>query len=125
MSGWLWLGIAAMGVVGAPLRYVVDGVVSSRAFGAFPLGTLVVNVSGAFVLGVLTGMELSHGLGSTWKLLAGTGFCGAFTTFSTFAFETVALTREGQRLTAVRNVAVTLVAGCLAAAAGWALAAAI
>ena len=83
------------GAVGAPARYLVDGVVQSRSRGVAPWGTFVINVSGSFVLGVVTGAVLYHGLGPLPKTALGTGFCGAYTTFSTFSYETVRLLEEG------------------------------
>ena len=69
------------------------------------MGTLVVNLSGCFVLGLLTGLAIYDGLPGTPKLVLGTGLVGAYTTFSTFSFETVALLEEGQARAAARNVA--------------------
>ena len=123
MTPLAWAAFVVAGAVGAPLRYVVDGFVAERVSGAFPWGTWLINVSGSFVLGVLTGLALYHGLPRTPKLVLGTGFCGAFTTFSTFSYETVRLVEEGDVDDAVRNVAATVAAGLAAAAAGMALAA--
>jgi CrcB protein len=122
MSWWQWVLVGVAGAIGAPLRYVVDTVVSDRVEGLFPMGTLVVNLSGCFVLGLLTGLALYDGLPGTTKLVLGTGLVGAYTTFSTFSFETVALLEEGQSWAAARNVAVSAVVGTLAAAAGLAVA---
>jgi CrcB protein len=91
---------------------------------AFPWGTFVVNLSGAFVLGLVTGLGLyHHGLGSVPKAVLGAGFCGAYTTFSTFSYETVRLVEEGALGAAAANLAGSLLLGLLAAAAGLALAA--
>ena len=123
MSWWEWVLVAVAGSVGAPLRYVVDTLVTDRAGGLFPLGTLVVNVSGCFVLGLLTGLSLYHGLSSPPRVVLGTGLVGAYTTFSTFSFETVALLEEGEVRQAVRNVGLSTLIGTLSAAAGLAAAA--
>jgi CrcB protein len=120
----LFLGVAVAGAVGAPARYLLDGVIQARAGGDFPLGTLFVNVSGSLVLGFVTGLVLYHALPNTPRVLLGTGFCGAFTTFSTFAFESVRLSEEGEQLRATANVAVSVVAGLLAAGVGLLLASA-
>ena len=80
--------------MGAPARYLLDGYVQARARGGLPLGTLVINVSGSLVLGFLTGLALYHAFPATPKTVLGTGFCGAYTTFSTFAYETVRLAEE-------------------------------
>jgi CrcB protein len=84
---------------------------------------LTVNLSGSLVYGAITGLGLYHAFPATPKLLLGTGACGAYTTFSTFALESVLLVREGERLGAALNLVVSVVAGCLAAAIGLALAA--
>ena len=92
-----YLGVILAGALGAPLRYLVDSRIQSARRRAFPLGTLVVNVSGSLVLGVVTGLALYHGLPRVPKAVLGAGFCGAYTTFSTHAFETVRLAEDGAR----------------------------
>jgi len=87
------------------------------------MGTLVVNTSGSLALGYLTGLALYHGLADTLCVVLGAGLCGAYTTFSTFGFETVRLVEEGATTEAFRNAAGTLLAGGVAAALGIGLAA--
>ena len=123
MPWWEWLLVGVAGAVGAPLRYMVDTVVSARAGGQFPLGTMTVNLSGCFALGVLTGLVLYHGVGAAPNLIAGTGVVGAYTTFSTFSLETLSLVEAGEAGLAFRNAVVSVLGGTLAAAAGWGLAA--
>ncbi|HEX8804263.1 MAG TPA: fluoride efflux transporter CrcB [Acidimicrobiales bacterium] len=125
MSPLAWVGFVAAAAVGAPLRYLVDTAVADRTGGAFPWGTVTVNVTGSLVLGLLTGLALHHGLPDTPKVMLGTGFCGAYTTFSTHTFETVRLLEEGAPSAAVRNAAGTLLASTAAAAFGLALAVAL
>lgn len=122
MSWWEWLLVAAAGASGAPLRYVIDTLVSDRVGGVFPVGTMLVNLSGSFLLGVITGLTLYHGLDHLPRNVIGTGFLGAYTTFSTFSLETLALMQAGESRLAVWNSLGSLVAGTLAAAAGWGLA---
>jgi CrcB protein len=108
--------VAAGAAVGAPLRFLTDRYVVGRILrGAtpFPWGTLTVNVLGSFVLGVLTGVT-DH----TTTLLVGVGFCGAFTTYSTFAAETLQLARAGNRTGAGLNVVLNLGVGLAAAILG-------
>jgi CrcB protein len=124
VSPLLWLSVAAVGAGGAVARYLVDSAIARRTFRAFPLGTLAVNLSGCAVFGLVTGLALYHAFPATPKLLLGTSACGAYTTFSTFAFETVVLAREGERTAAALNVAANVVGGCLATALGLVLAAA-
>lgn len=119
------LGVAAGGVVGAPSRYVLDQWVNSRTEGLFPWGTFLINATGAFLLGLISGLALYDGLGHLPAAVVGTGFCGAYTTFSTFSYETVRLIEEDSLEGAVRNMAGSLVLGLAAAAAGIALAAAV
>ncbi len=109
------------GAIGAPLRYLTDLLVQARHDSVLPWGTLTVNVAGSFLLGGVASAVANLGA-PTWLLtLAGTGFCGALTTFSTFGFETVRLVEEGSRLEALLNVSLGLAAGLLACAGGWAL----
>jgi CrcB protein len=119
-----WVGFVAAAAAGAPLRYLVDGVVKDRVEGAFPWGTLLINASGSVVLGFLTGLALYHGLPKAPKVILGTGFCGAYTTFSTFTFETRQLMEDGALGEALRNVVGTALI-CTAGAALGLLAAAV
>jgi CrcB protein len=121
MSGPAWIAFLLAAAIGAPARYLVDGWVQDRTGGSFPWGTFVVNMSGCLVLGVITGLALYHGLGASTRTVLGTGGLGAYTTFSTFTFETVRLAEEGAVETAVRNVAASLVVGLAAASLGLAL----
>lgn len=107
MSAPVWMGLALAGGLGAISRFVLDGAVSARAGRALPLGTLVVNLSGAFVLGLLDGA----GVGGDALHLAGTGFVGAYTTFSTWMLETHRLAEEGEAAAAIANIAGSLVLG--------------
>jgi CrcB protein len=91
-------GVAVAGAVGAPCRYLLDGFVQDRTEGVFPWGTFVVNISGSLLLGFLTGLALYHAFGGAPRVWLGTGFCGAYTTFSTFTFESVRLLEEGTAL---------------------------
>jgi CrcB protein len=109
-------------VVGAPLRYLTDLLVQSRHGTVFPWGTLTVNAAGSLILGLVAG-AVSGGAPAWLLTLAGAGFCGALTTFSTFGFETLRLLEEGSVLGAVLNVTVSLLIGFAACAGGWVLAA--
>jgi fluoride exporter len=115
------LGVAAAGAVGAVLRYAVDHTVQRHAHFDFPLGTLVVNVTGSFVLGLLVGSADHHGLSAAWTTVLGTGVVGAYTTFSTFTFDTLRLLENGERGAAATNIGASLAAGLGAAALGLAL----
>jgi CrcB protein len=118
MSGAAWIAFLAAAGIGAPARYLLDGWVQDRTSGTFPWGTFTVNVSGCFVLGLLTGLALYHGLGATTKTIIGTGGLGAYTTFSTFTFETVRLAEEGAVDQALRNATASFIVGLAAAFVG-------
>jgi CrcB protein len=114
MSAAVWLAVVLIGGAGSVLRFLVDSLVSSAAAGDFPYGTLVVNLSGAMVLGLLTGLAL----GGDAALLAGTAAVGSYTTFSTWMLETQRLTERRRYRAAVLNVVVSLVLGVAAAELG-------
>lgn len=108
--------VAAGGAAGATVRYALVRLVPGR----FPWGVLIANVLGSFLLGLLV-----VGVDDDLGLLAGVGFCGALTTFSTFALDTLLLAREGRPTASWSNVLVS-VAGCMVAlACGLALARAV
>jgi fluoride exporter len=121
MSALVWFGIALLGGVGALLRFRIDAVVQIRSGGEFPLGTLAVNLAGAFCLGLLTGLAV---VGNA-LLLAGTATLGSFTTFSTWMLETERLAEEGEERLAAADVAVSFAGGLAAAILGWLLGAAL
>jgi CrcB protein len=121
-AGW-WIAFLAAAVGGAVARYLLDLVVQERTGGGFPWGTCVINISGSFALGLITGAVLYHGFSSQGRFVLGTGFCGAYTTFSTFTFETLSLAESGRPLAAARNVVLSTAGGLAAAAAGLAVAA--
>ena len=109
------------GAIGAPARYLTDLYVRERTGSDFPWGTMTVNAVGSLVLGFLAGAA-AGGVLSGWVLtLAGTGFCGALTTFSTFSYETVRLAENGRWRAATGNVIGSLAVGLVAVSAGWAL----
>lgn len=118
--------IALGGAAGAVTRYLVDGWVSERTGGAFPFGTLVVNLSGAFLLGLLATLALERSvLPAVIRPPVLIGFIGAYTTFSTWMLESLLLTEDGRNGTAVANVIAQTAAGIALAAAGWGLGAAL
>lgn len=109
--------VALGGLLGAPARYLLDRAVSARWSRPFPAGTVLVNVIGCAALGSLTKLAV-HG---SFFAFVGTGCCGAFTTFSTFTWETFALYEDGMAGLAVGNVVASLVLGIGAAAAAFAV----
>jgi len=110
--------VLAGAAVGAPARWQVDRAVSARHDSAMPWGTMTVNVLGSFVLGLVLSAALTATSPSGVALL-GTGFCGAFTTFSTFALESVRLVESGSTRTAFLNIGLSLALGLAAVTFGW------
>jgi CrcB protein len=109
------------GAGGAIARFTVDSAVQRRGDGSYPWGTFWVNVSGCLALGLVIGWYDHHG-GKALRDVLGTGFCGAYTTFSTFSIESVRLVEIGRYGAAARYVLTSIVVGGVAAAAGLALA---
>jgi fluoride exporter len=114
-----WLLAVAGGMVGAPVRYLVDVALTARFGPGFPLGTLVANASGCLLLGVVAGVGL--GSGSAAYVLLGTGVAGAMSTYSTFTFETVRLAEEGRGRRAAAYALVSALVGLAALAVGLAM----
>ncbi len=114
MSAEAWIGVALLGSLGSIARFLLDATISSRGWSSFPLGTLAVNASGAFVLGLLTGVALS----GQALVLAGTATIGSYTTFSTWMLETHRLGEDGQSRGAALNVLVSVLVGFGAALLG-------
>jgi CrcB protein len=104
------LAVGALGGAGAIARLLLDGAVAERAGSPFPWGTLAVNLSGSFALGLVAGAALH---GDDYRLL-GTGLLGAFTTFSTWMFESHRLGEDGRLRLGALNVVASLVAGVVA-----------
>jgi CrcB protein len=109
-----FLILAVGGATGTIARYLLAGVIYAILGTGFPYGTLVVNLLGCFILGFLTAVtETKFLLTPQLRLLLMIGFCGAFTTFSTFIFETSNLIRSGETLRALMNVVLSVVVGFL------------
>ena len=107
--------MAIFGGLGAMTRFWLDDWTRGRQRGDFPVGTLVINVLGSLLLGVLSAGVLRDGWSGDWRLVAGTGFCGGFTTFSTTSVETVRLWQQRRSAAALINTLGTAGA-CLVAA---------
>ena len=107
--------------VGAPTRWVLDQWVQGRRDSVLPIGTLAINTMGSLLLGVLLAAGMRSLLGPDALALLGTGFCGGFTTFSTFSYETVRLAQDGARGAAGRNIVLSVALGLAASALGWAI----
>jgi len=103
------------GAVGAVSRYAIALWIGQRWGRGFPLGTFVINVSGSFLIGLLMTLMVDRfTVDPRWRLLLVVGFLGAYTTFSTFEYETGALLKDGEWAFAMLNVILSVVAGFIA-----------
>lgn len=121
MSAAAWLAFLAAAGVGAPARYVLGTWVAEHTatrLAGIPWGTWIVNTVGCLLAGLVAGLGLYAEVSESTRTVLGAGGLGAFTTFSTFAHETVGLTRDGRPLAALGNVAAGVVGGALAVLGG-------
>ena len=103
------------GGAGSATRYLLGGRIQQAAGGAFPVGTLTINITGSFLIALFMGLSLrTTWIGSDLRLLLTTGFCGGFTTYSTFNYESLTLAQQGTWGLAAAYMSSTL-AGCLVA----------
>ncbi len=117
------LGVAVAGALGAVSRFSIERAMTSRHGHGFPWGTFAVNASGSLALGCVVGLGMYHGLGSVPQTVLGNGFLGGYTTFSTFAVETVRLWEDFTHRRAVAHALASLAVGVGGAALGLGLAA--
>lgn len=110
--------LALAGGLGAASRFLLDGAIRSRRATTLPWGTITINLTGSFLLGLVTGLVAAHTLPEGWLLIAGTGFLGGYTTFSTASFETVRLIQERKFAAATANGLGVLSGATLAAGLG-------
>ena len=121
MSVWVWIGVALLSGVAALARFLVVALLSARAAGTFPLGTFVVNITGALLLGLVTGLAVEGDA----LVLIGSATLGSYTTFSTWMLETHRLGEDGQFLQGALNVLVSVIVGFGAAVLGKSIGAAL
>lgn len=121
-----YLMVALGGAIGSVARYWA-AIAVARAWGAaFPWGTVLINISGSFLIAFFGGLTAASGAlpaSNHLRVLVMVGFCGGYTTFSSFSLQTLELLNDGQALAAMGNILVSVIPGLLAAAAGWYLAA--
>jgi fluoride exporter len=111
--------IALFGAVGTLARYALQGLVQVRAGGTFPYGTLLVNLSGCFLLGLIAQFTMNRMVISPdWRMAIAVGFFGAYTTFSSFGWETAKMMEDGEWLRASAYVGASVVAGLFLCIAG-------
>lgn len=111
--------VALGGGIGSAARYLVGGWFAVRFGAAFPYGTLVINVTGSFIIGFfLAFAEQRIWLGPNWRVFFGVGFIGGYTTFSTFEYETIRLLQDGEMLLGIVYLVGSVTTGALATLAG-------
>ena len=118
MSPLLFAAVSVSGGIGATLRFVLDGVIRSLTHSAAPWGTISINISGSFLLGILTSLAAGSILPEQWLAIFGAGFLGGYTTFSTASVETVRLVMAGESRASVLSGAGTLIGSVSAAGLG-------
>ncbi len=112
--------VGAGGFAGSIARYLLQNIIVSRFVTVFPLGTFVINLAGSLLIGLLFGLaERYAGFTQPWRLLLAVGFCGGFTTFSTFAFDNLQLLRDGNFVQLFAYALLSLVLGVVLAALGY------
>jgi CrcB protein len=111
---WVWIAVAAVGGLGAVARFLLDGWVGTRFGRELPIGTFAINVSGSLLLGLLDGLALSGDA----MVIAGSAALGAYTTFSTWMFETHRLAEDGEFAAAALNIGASIVVGVAAVVLG-------
>lgn len=116
MLKYLMVGIG--GCLGAIARYVIGSYIGSRFGVRFPYGTFVINISGSFLVGFIVALLARTTASPNWRYLIPIGFIGAYTTFSTFEYETLRAIQDGQLATGLLNVGLSVVVGFAAVWAG-------
>lgn len=118
----IWL-IGLGGSLGAATRYLLGGYINNKnsKWRQFPLGTWIINITGSFILGVLAHLYLNHSINESLWLFAGVGFCGAYTTFSTFGYETITLLQNNKMKIAFVYILLSVLVGIVSAWVGFVL----
>jgi len=114
----LILAIGAGSFLGGIFRYLIAQFIQTKFLSTFPFGTMVVNVAGCFLIGLVYGLSDRGNLSQEWRLFLATGLLGGFTTFSAFSNETVAMLRDGQLWYAMIYVGSSIILGLAGAFAG-------
>lgn len=119
MTFYNLLIVGVGGFLGSVARFVTSRMIDGRLNAVFPYGTLTVNLAGSLILGLVYGLAIRKtGMSEHLRLFLGVGFCGGFTTFSTFAWENLNLLQQKMAFASALYIAVSLVAGILAVVAG-------
>jgi len=115
--GWTGL-VGCAGALGALARYLIGRVVVARTGSTFPWATLLINVTGAFLIGLIAGLTTTHRVNALVQTVLATGFLGGYTTFSTMSWEALHLFKEGSRRRGIFYLSGNVLPGLLAAALG-------
>jgi len=102
------------GAIGSILRYLVSDLVHNKISSTFPWGTLCINITGCFLIGVVYAFAEKNSIGPEWRFFLATGICGGYTTFSTFSLESFSLLREGHLFYAATYIAASVLLGIMA-----------
>lgn len=103
------------GGVGSTLRFVISSFITKTKFSTFPLATFIVNLLGCFFIGILTGLSLKNSwLNTNMKIFFTTGFCGGFTTFSSFSLENLQFYQAGNYQMLTLYILISTIVGCIA-----------
>lgn len=116
-----YLAVGIGGFLGSIARHVVATYIGSRYGVRFPYGTFVINISGSFLVGFVVALLARTTASQYWRYLIAIGFIGAYTTFSTFEYETLRAVQDGQLTTGLLNVALSVIVGFMAVWAGVAI----
>lgn len=108
----LFIGLG--GFIGSIGRYLVQQLIQNSTTSLFPYGTLLVNITGCFLIGLFFALSLKGNMSDEWRLFLVTGICGGYTTFSAFSMETFTLLRTGELLFAFTYIAASVALGLLA-----------
>ena len=122
MANYLWVALG--GALGTVARYSISGLVARMIGETFPWGTIIVNVTGSFIIGLfatLTGPDGRYFVGSTARQFVMTGICGGYTTFSSFSLQTQNLMNDGEWFYAGANVSLSVALCLIAVGAGYVL----
>lgn len=113
MKTFLLVGIG--GFAGSYLRYFLSVQIEQKILSSYPFGTFIVNIAGCFIIGMLYAMTTRFNLAPEYRLFLATGFCGGFTTFSSFAYEGMTLLQDAQFLYGFLYAGLSLIIGFFAA----------
>jgi len=117
----LLLYVGTGGFLGSVARYAISRWMNQQILSSIPWGTMTVNIAGCFIIGLIYALAFKSDLAPEWRLLIATGFCGGFTTFSSFSYENIALLQDGQFGAALFYIGGSLLLGLAATVAGIAL----